>query len=86
MVFLLRIGSGSRFRDWRNLRRIPRSEHLELGELADRLGKRAQFEVGQEELPRTVFLSLHDAVEGYRVAPLFKPFKRPLWHTFVFSL
>ena len=63
MVFLLRIGSGSRFRDWRNLRRIPRSEHLELGELADRLGKRAQFEVGQEELP-TVF-QLHDAVEGY---------------------
>ena len=53
-------------------------EDGELEELTDRLGKRAQFEVGQTQLPRTAFPGLLDAAEGL----FFKrPFEMPLWHT-----
>ena len=61
-------------------------ELREPGELADRLGQRAQLEVGQIQHPRTEFPGLLDAAQGFfrrRVArELFKrPFKGPFRHT-----
>jgi hypothetical protein len=54
-------------------------EHLELGELVDRLGQPAQFEVGQKQLPGTAFPDLLDAAQGFRCRVGL--FKRPYWHT-----